>query len=146
MKITWKYENSHLPRSFRKWGGGRVSSRQQVCICREWKMILSRRWLESAWNARKTHFRQSVFQNFLGEGTHSPTRGFRAFGARGRPAPAAPRTSTQSSRESMPVLFKSISPRTPMSISQVSLFASSFSIHLFVWIELRLATDERWRA
>jgi len=46
-----------------------------------------------------------VFQNFLGEGPRLPARGLRAFGARGRQAPpvAAPRTSTQSCRESLPV-------------------------------------------
>jgi len=63
----------------------------------------SSKWLERAWNAWKTRFRQSVFQNFLGEGPQTPARGLRAFGTRGRPAPpaAARRTSTQSCRESM---------------------------------------------
>ena len=55
------------------------------------------KWLESAWNAWKTRFRQSIFQQFLGRAPRLPARGLRAFGARRRLAPpaATPRTSTQ---------------------------------------------------
>jgi len=60
------------------------------------------KWLKSAWNAWKTRFRQSFFSQIFWGGSQTPPCGLRAFGARGRPAPAAaaPRTSTQSYRES----------------------------------------------
>jgi len=56
------------------------------------------------------------FKIFWGRAPRPLVRGLRAFGAPGRSAPpaAAPRTSTQSCREGMPVPPQSISPHTPM--------------------------------